>query len=87
MDCSHVYGACRKSKDGANTILQKQFPGGSLSLVGANSPRGVGNYRHFLGEERLLALGFGAVQLGCEFAPLDAETVLEGRRCTCLVLD
>ena len=29
-----------KSKDGANTILQKQFPGGSLSLVGANSPRG-----------------------------------------------
>ena len=29
-----------KSRDGANTILQKQFPGGSLSLVGANSPRG-----------------------------------------------
>ena len=29
-----------KSKDGANTILQKQFPGGSLSLVGANSARG-----------------------------------------------
>ena len=29
-----------KSKDGANTILQKQFPGGSLSLVCANSPRG-----------------------------------------------
>jgi phage terminase large subunit GpA-like protein len=29
-----------KSKDGANTILQKQFPGGTLSLVGANSPRG-----------------------------------------------
>ena len=29
-----------KAKDGANTILQKQFPGGSLSLVGANSPRG-----------------------------------------------
>ena len=29
-----------KSKDGANTILQKQLPGGSLSLVGANSPRG-----------------------------------------------
>ena len=45
-----------------------------------SSPRGVGNCRHFLGEERLLALGFGAVQLGCEFAPLDAETVMEGRR-------
>lgn len=29
-----------KAKDGANTILQKQFPGGSLSMVGANSPRG-----------------------------------------------
>ena len=29
-----------KAKDGANTILQKQFPGGMLSMVGANSPRG-----------------------------------------------
>ena len=29
-----------KAKDGANTILQKQFPGGTLSMVGANSPRG-----------------------------------------------
>ena len=29
-----------KAKDGANTILQKQFPGGTLSLVGANSARG-----------------------------------------------
>jgi phage terminase large subunit GpA-like protein len=29
-----------KSRDSGNTILQKQFPGGSLSLVGANSPRG-----------------------------------------------
>ena len=29
-----------KVKDGTNTILQKQFPGGTLSLVGANSPRG-----------------------------------------------
>lgn len=29
-----------KAKDGANTILQKQFSGGTLSLVGANSPRG-----------------------------------------------
>ena len=29
-----------KAKDGANTILHKQFPGGTLSMVGANSPRG-----------------------------------------------
>jgi phage terminase large subunit GpA-like protein len=29
-----------KSRDSGNTILQKQFPGGTLSLVGANSPRG-----------------------------------------------
>lgn len=29
-----------KSKDSDNTILAKRFPGGSLSMVGANSPRG-----------------------------------------------
>jgi phage terminase large subunit GpA-like protein len=29
-----------KAKDGSNTILTKQFPGGVLGLVGANSPRG-----------------------------------------------
>ena len=29
-----------KAKDGSNTLLQKNFPGGTLSLVGANSPRG-----------------------------------------------
>ena len=29
-----------KSRDSSNTILQKQFNGGTLSLVGANSPRG-----------------------------------------------
>ncbi len=29
-----------KSRDGANTILAKSFNGGTLSLVGANSPRG-----------------------------------------------
>ena len=29
-----------KSRDSNNTILQKQFPGGVLSLVGANSARG-----------------------------------------------
>lgn len=29
-----------KSRDTSNTILAKRFPGGSLSMVGANSPRG-----------------------------------------------
>lgn len=29
-----------KSKDSDNTILSKHFPGGVLSLIGANSPRG-----------------------------------------------
>ncbi|HEX7127288.1 MAG TPA: phage terminase large subunit family protein [Thermodesulfobacteriota bacterium] len=29
-----------RAKDSGNTILHKVFPGGSLSLVGANSPRG-----------------------------------------------
>ena len=29
-----------KAKDGTNTILQKLYPGGTLGLVGANSPRG-----------------------------------------------
>lgn len=30
-----------KSRDSSNTILSKNFPGGSLVLVGANSPRGL----------------------------------------------
>lgn len=29
-----------RSRDSNNTIVQKNFPGGTLSLVGANSPRG-----------------------------------------------
>jgi len=29
-----------KAKDGDNTIIKKSFPGGSLNLIGANSPRG-----------------------------------------------
>ncbi|HYE80865.1 MAG TPA: phage terminase large subunit family protein [Clostridia bacterium] len=29
----------KKSRDSDNTILYKEFPGGSISLVGANSPR------------------------------------------------
>jgi len=38
--CLHGLVSEAKAKDGANTILQKQFPGGTLSLVGANSARG-----------------------------------------------
>lgn len=30
-----------KSRDGNNTLLHKKFPGGHLSLVGANSPAGL----------------------------------------------
>jgi phage terminase large subunit GpA-like protein len=30
-----------KSRDGGNTILRKRFPGGFLTLVGANSPSGL----------------------------------------------
>lgn len=29
-----------KAKDGSNTILHKIYPGGTLSMIGANSPRG-----------------------------------------------
>lgn len=40
--CPRLVGlvAEAKSKDSANTILDKRFPGGKLLLVGANSPRG-----------------------------------------------
>ena len=38
--CLHGLVSDAKAKDGQNTLLQKQFPGGTLSLVGANSPRG-----------------------------------------------
>ena len=38
--CLRALVSDAKAKDGANTILHKQFPGGTLSLVGANSPRG-----------------------------------------------
>jgi phage terminase large subunit GpA-like protein len=29
-----------KSRDGSNKILHKRFPGGHLTIVGANAPRG-----------------------------------------------
>ena len=38
--CLHGLISDPKAKDGSNTLLQKNFPGGTLSLVGANSPRG-----------------------------------------------
>ena len=38
--CLHGLVSDPKSKDGSNTLLQKNFPGGTLSLVGANSARG-----------------------------------------------
>ena len=41
-DCKCLQGLVSdaKAKDGQNTLLQKLFPGGNLTLVGANSPRG-----------------------------------------------
>lgn len=42
-----------KAKDGTNTILHKLFPGGVLSIIGANSPRGfrrISRSRIFLDE-------------------------------------
>ena len=38
--CLHGLVSDPKSKDGNNTLLQKNFPGGTLSLVGSNSARG-----------------------------------------------
>lgn len=42
-----------KSRDSNNTILSKNFPGGSLALVGANSPRGLASkpIRIVIGDE------------------------------------
>lgn len=43
-----------KSRDSGNTLLQKEFPGGMLTLVGSNSPAGLaGNpIRYVIGDER-----------------------------------
>lgn len=30
-----------KSRDGSNTILEKRYPGGSITMIGANSPSGL----------------------------------------------
>lgn len=43
-----------KSRDSGNTILQKTFPGGMLTMVGSNSPSGLASTpaRYVLGDER-----------------------------------
>ena len=38
--CLHGLVSDPKSKDGQNTLLKKNFPGGTLQLVGSNSARG-----------------------------------------------
>ncbi len=43
-----------KSKDGRNTVLKKQFPGGMLTITGANSPASLASIpaRYVFGDER-----------------------------------
>lgn len=43
-----------KSRDGGNTILQKMFPGGSLTITGSNSASALSSMpvRYVLGDER-----------------------------------
>ena len=43
-----------KSRDGGNTILQKMFPGGSLTITGSNSAPALASMpiRYVLGDER-----------------------------------
>lgn len=43
-----------KSRSSANTILQKTFPGGTLTLVGSNAPSGLASMpiRYVFGDER-----------------------------------
>lgn len=45
--------ADEKSRDGKNTILQKTFPGGSITLVGTNAPSGLASIpaRYIIGDE------------------------------------
>ena len=42
-----------KAKDSANTILQKSFPGGSITLIGSNTPRALASMpaRYIIGDE------------------------------------
>ena len=43
-----------KSRDGNNTVLKKQFPGGMLTITGANSPAALASIpaRYVFGDER-----------------------------------
>lgn len=43
-----------KSRDGNNTVLKKQFPGGMLTITGANSPSSLASIpaRYVFGDER-----------------------------------
>ena len=43
-----------KSRDSGNTMLQKKFPGGMLTMVGSNSPSGLASTpcKYVLGDER-----------------------------------
>lgn len=53
VECLSNIVADAKAKDGTNTILHKLFPGGVLSIIGANSPRGfrrISRARIFLDE-------------------------------------
>lgn len=42
-----------KAKDSSNTILQKSFPGGSITLIGSNTPRALASTpaRYVIGDE------------------------------------
>jgi phage terminase large subunit GpA-like protein len=42
-DCSRLRGKVKdpRSRDSGNTVLQKSFPGGTLFIMGANSPAGL----------------------------------------------
>ena len=42
-----------KAKDSGNTILQKTFPGGSITLIGSNTPRALAStpVRYVIGDE------------------------------------
>lgn len=55
-DCPRLKSKVRtaKSRDAKNTILQKSFPGGMLTLVGTNSPSGLAStpVRYVFADER-----------------------------------
>lgn len=55
-DCRRLRSkvADAKSRDGNNTVLKKQFPGGMLTITGANSPSSLASIpaRYVFGDER-----------------------------------